>query len=93
MAKNLITGGFGLFGTYLARELLSDGEEVILFQRRSNLPPSAADLQGSVEIHSGDIGNWVQVFEVMKKYGVDTVYHTAALLSKTANTARPMVLE
>ncbi len=82
MAKNLITGGFGLFGTYLARELLSDGEEVILFQRRSNLPPSAADLQGSVEIHSGDIGNWVQVFEALKKYGVDTVYHTAALLSK-----------
>jgi len=82
MAKNLITGGFGLFGTYLARELLSDGEEAILFQRRSNLPPSAADLQGSVEIHSGDIGNWVQVFEALKKYGVDTVYHTAALLSK-----------
>ena len=82
MAKNLITGGFGLFGTYLARELLADGEEVILFQRRSNLPPSAADLEGSVEIHSGDIGNWVQVLEVLKKYDIDTVYHTAALLSK-----------
>lgn len=82
MARNLVTGGMGLFGSYLARELLADGEEVILFQRRSKLPPSAADLEGKVEIHSGDITNWVQVLEVLKKYDIDTVYHTAALLSK-----------
>ena len=82
MARNLVTGGFGLFGTYLARELLAAGEEVVLFQRRSLLPPSAADLEGKVKIHSGDIGNWVQVLEVLKKYNIDTVYHTAALLSK-----------
>jgi nucleoside-diphosphate-sugar epimerase len=82
MAKNLITGGFGLFGTYLARELLENGEEVVLFQRRSTLPPSAADLEGKVEIRSGDISNWVQILEVLKKCDIDTVYHTAALLSK-----------
>ncbi len=82
MARNLVTGGFGLFGTYLARELLAAGEQVVLFQRRSKLPPSAADLEGKVEIHSGDIGNWVQVLEVLKKYDIETVYHTAALLSK-----------
>ena len=82
MARNLVTGGFGLFGTYLARELLADDEEVVLFQRRSKLPPSAADLEGRVEIRSGDISNWVQVLEVLKKYDIDTVYHTAALLSK-----------
>ncbi len=82
MARNLVTGGFGLFGTYLARELLAGGEEVVLFQRRSKLPPSAADLEGKVEIRSGDIGNWVQILEVLKKYDIDTLYHTAALLSK-----------
>ena len=82
MARNLVTGGFGLFGSYVARGLLADGEEVILFQRRSKLPPSAADLEGKVKIHSGDITNWVQVLEVLKKYDIDTVYHTAALLSK-----------
>ena len=82
MARNLVTGGLGFFGTYLARELLADGEEVILFQRRSKLPPSAADLEGKVEIYSGDIGEWAQVLEVLKKYDIETVYHTAALLSK-----------
>jgi len=84
MARNLVTGGFGLFGTYLARELLAAGGEVVLFQRRSRLPSSAADLESKVEIHSGDIGNWVQVLEVLKKYDIDTVYHTAALLSKAS---------
>lgn len=82
MAKSLVTGGFGLFGTYLARELLAEGEEVVLFQRRSKLPPSAADLEGKVEVRSGDIGNWVQILEALKKYDIETVYHTAALLSK-----------
>lgn len=82
MARNLVTGGFGLFGTCLARELLANGEEVILFQRRSRLPPGAADLEGKVEIRSGDVTNWVQVLEVLKKYGIDSIYHTAALLSK-----------
>jgi len=82
VARNLITGGMGLFGTYLARELLANGDEVILFQRRSKLPTSAIDLEGKVEIFSGDISNWVHVLEALKKYNVDSIYHTAALLSK-----------
>ena len=82
MTRNLVTGGMGLFGTYLARELLANGDEVVLFQRRSKLPSSAADLEGKVEIFSGDISNWVQVLEALKKYNVDSIYHSAALLSK-----------
>jgi nucleoside-diphosphate-sugar epimerase len=76
------TGGVGLVGSNLDRELRAAGENVVLFQRRSKLPPSADDLEGKEEIHSGDIGNWVQVLEVLTKYDIDTVYHTAALLSK-----------
>ena len=59
MATNLITGGMGFVGAYLARELLAEGEEVVLFQRRSKLPSSLADLEGKVKIISGDISNWV----------------------------------
>ena len=29
-----------------------------------------------------DSSNWVQILEVLKKYDVDSIYHTAALLSK-----------
>jgi len=82
MARNLITGGMGFLGVYLARQLLADGEEVVLFQRRSKLPPSAADLEGKVEICSGDISNWVHVVEAVKEHNIDSIYHSAALLGK-----------
>ena len=61
MSRNLITGGTGLFGIYLARQLVAEREEVILFQRRSELPQSAGDLIGRVQVASGDIGEWVTV--------------------------------
>jgi len=42
MATNLITGGMGFLGTYLARQLLVDGEEVVLFDRKEQLSHTAA---------------------------------------------------
>ena len=62
MSRNLITGGTGLVGIYLARQLLADGEEVVLFQRRAELPRGAADLAERVEIASSDVGEWVHAF-------------------------------
>ena len=82
MGKNLITGGAGFFGSYLARHLLGEGEEVILFQRRDRLPPGAKDLEGKVKICSGDISNWVHVLEAVKSHSVDCIYHSAALLTR-----------
>ena len=79
MAKNLITGGMGFMGVYLARQLLEEGEEVVLFQRRSKLPASAADLNGKVKIVSGDISNWVHVVDAVKSNNVDCIYHSAAI--------------
>jgi len=82
MARNLITGGMGFLGIYLARELLANGEEVILLQRRKELPPSGADIKDKVEIFSGDISNWIHMLEAVKKYNIDCIFHVAALLSK-----------
>jgi len=72
----------GFTGIHLARELLAEGEEVVLFQRRGNLPSSASDLQGKVSIASCDINNWVQIVETVRKHEISTIYHAAALLSK-----------
>jgi len=80
MTRNLVSGGMGFLGVYLARKLLADGEEVVLFDRQSRLPPNAVDLQGKVEIFSGDIGNWVHVVEAIKQHHIDSIYHLAALL-------------
>lgn len=82
MGKNLITGGLGFVGVHVARQLLAEGEEVVLFQRRSQLPRSAADLEGKVKIVSGDISNWVHVVDAVKSNNVSCIYHVAALLGK-----------
>lgn len=81
MSRNLITGGTGLVGVYLARQLLADGEHVALLARRPALPPGAADLAGRVELAAGDIGELVHVQEAVRRFRVDCIYHTAAILS------------
>ena len=81
MSRNLITGGTGLVGVYLARQLLADGEEVVLFARRAALPSGAADLAGRVELASGDVGELVHILDTVRRYRVDCIYHSAAVLS------------
>ena len=80
MTRNLITGGMGLIGRGIARQLLADGEQVTLFDMAGELPPGAEDLQGRVDILSGDIGNWVHVLEAVQSSKPDRIYHNAALL-------------
>ena len=87
MVMNMVTGGMGFVGVYLARELLAQGEEVILFQRRRELPPAAADLKDRVKIVSGDISNWVHVVDAVKSNRIECIYHTAALLSMECKTS------
>jgi len=82
MVKNLITGGLGFFGLCLARQLLRNKEEVVLFQRRTTVPRYAEDIKGKVKIVSGDISNWAQVVDAVKSNDIDCIWHLAALLSK-----------
>jgi nucleoside-diphosphate-sugar epimerase len=81
VSRNLITGGTGLVGVYLARQLLADGEEVVLFARRAELQRGAADLAGRVDLAAGDVGEWVHILEAVRRYRVDCIYHSAAVLS------------
>lgn len=85
MAK-LITGGLGFIGSHLARKLVNQGEKVILLDviSKSKL---ITDIQSQLEIVQGDLGNWAQVLEVVKKYKIQSIYHTAALLSASAEAS------
>jgi len=80
MGKNLITGGLGFVGRYVAKQLVAEGEEVVLFQRSRNLPHGMRDMEGKVEIFSGDISNWVHVIDAVKSNNIDCIYHVACLL-------------
>ena len=82
MAK-LITGGLGFIGSHLARKLVQRGEEVVLFDivSRSML---IDDIKGEVKVVRGDLGNWAEVLDAVRKHRIDCIYHTGALLSAFA---------
>ncbi|UCF72631.1 MAG: NAD-dependent epimerase/dehydratase family protein [Deltaproteobacteria bacterium] len=79
MGKSLITGGHGFIGYYLAKLLLDEGEQVVLFDvaPESRLTKGIRD---SVKIVHGDLGDWAQVLDVVKDDEIDCIYHAGALL-------------
>jgi threonine 3-dehydrogenase len=79
----LITGGMGFIGTYLARALLKQGEQVVLFDVLKD-SPLIQDIKKKVKIVQGDLSSWAEVLEVVKQYKIDGIYHTGALLSASA---------
>lgn len=84
MKKILLTGALGQIGSELTTKLRSiyGATNIIATDIRDN---------GHEEIHSGpfeilDVTDAKAMFEVAKKYEVDTVIHLAALLSATAES-------
>ncbi|UMZ74123.1 NAD-dependent epimerase/dehydratase family protein [Natranaerofaba carboxydovora] len=81
---SLITGGSGFLGSSIARELISQGENVVLFNRSGKqgmIPDSIVD---KVVFEQGDLACWAEVLDVVSKHKVDTIYHCGALLSGSA---------
>ena len=65
MGKNLITGGHGFLGYYLAKLLLEEGEEVVLFDVVSE-SRFTEGIKDRVKAVRGDLRNWVQVLDVVR---------------------------
>lgn len=82
MAK-LITGGLGFAGSHLARKLVEEGEEVVLFDviRWSKL---IDDIRDKVKIVQANLSNWAEVLDTVRKHKVNCIYHAGALLSASA---------
>jgi len=78
MAK-LVTGGSGFIGSYLVRELVKRGEEVVVFARSRG--GRIRDIEDRVKIAQGDISDCSQVMNAVKENHIDCIYHLAAMLS------------
>ena len=70
----LITGGSGLIGTYVVKELLTRGEEIVVYDLK---PP--ADETGICFVN-GTVTDKNRLLNICKKRAVDKVIHLAALL-------------
>jgi nucleoside-diphosphate-sugar epimerase len=87
----LITGGAGYIGSNLARRLLADGIEVILFDNLSaSLPRNILDLAGRVKLVAGDILDLSHLLRVARDNQVQRIVHTAAVVSVPSSMERPL---
>lgn len=82
---HLVTGGTGFIGSYAVRDLLKAGKEIVCLQKsgvtdvfRMALGENNLD---KVKIIQGDVGNTLQLFDVIRQNKIDTVVHCAAILS------------
>ncbi len=91
----LVTGATGLVGSLLTLELLRSGQKVVATRRATSkidklkkffsfyVPAKqAVQYYNQIEWREVDLLNAYQVYEILE--GIDTVYHTAAIVSFTA---------
>jgi nucleoside-diphosphate-sugar epimerase len=88
-ATVLVTGGTGFIGSYVARDLLDHGHEVVAYDRSTDTrileKVGAAD---AVEVRGGDVTDATDVAHAIRETGATHVVHLAALLT-TAAAANP----
>jgi CDP-glucose 4,6-dehydratase len=84
----LVTGGYGLLGSWLVRALLQGGAAVTVI-RRDDEPRSALvrmGLESKVAVVHGDVSGDGLTARAIAEYEIDTVFHLAAqTLVPTAN--------
>jgi UDP-glucose 4-epimerase len=93
----LVTGGTGLIGSRIVRDLLKDGEEVVVY----DLFPEGAFLEqlltdkerGRVKIVRGDMIDLAHLIHTVKENSVENIIHMAGLLGESTNANPPLALK
>lgn len=87
----LVTGGSGVVGLHVARELAERGEEVVAYST-SGAPPHAKlvlrELAGRVKFEQGDILDIERLRRVVDESNVEGIVHTAALTGEVQARTR-----
>jgi len=91
--RYLITGGCGFLGSNLAREVLKNGDELVVFDNLCRLC-STNNLQwlkshGEFKFHHADIRNYNDVERCMREAMPDVVFHLAGQVAMTTSIDDP----
>lgn len=97
MKTYLITGGAGFIGTNLTKELLDQGNRVIVLDnfnsyydnsiKKNNIKPFLNN--PNYILYKGDIRNLFDIKEVLDNYTVDVIVHLAALVGVRPSLNNP----
>jgi UDP-glucose 4-epimerase len=79
----LVTGGLGVVGSWVVRQLLQAGHRPIIFARHldTSLVP---DIVGKLDIVIGDVLDIASIIRVLKEYRIKIVAHIAGLTGRVA---------
>ncbi len=83
----LITGGTGFIGSHLARRLVKEGRNIVLFDVVPNYK-RIDDIKDAVKVVRGDLALWTNVLDAVKENEVTEIFHLGAVLS-AASEANP----
>lgn len=90
MSRVLVTGAYGLLGSWLVSALVDRGEEVVVIRRDEPVESALVrmGLEPRVTVVSGDVTADGLLPRVLAEYEIETVFHLAAqTLVPTANAA------
>lgn len=90
----LVTGGTGLIGSNIARMLVEEGRDVIIFDL---LPPPKisvlADVVDRIQFEFGTVTDLAKILHVIKDRRVEGIIHCAAVVSTLSNQRPIEVLQ
>jgi len=81
----LVTGGTGFIGSYVARDLVEHGHDVVCYDLSTDTRIlEKLGVADDVEVRRGDVTDPTDVVRAVRETGANKVVHLAALLTNTA---------
>jgi len=80
----LITGGYGLIGSALARMMVEKGEKVWVFDKFTP-PQRFQGIAEAIKTIPGDLANFSKVLEAVKESAPQVIFHLGGMLSLPSN--------
>jgi len=87
----LITGGTGFIGSYVARELVGRGDEIVAYDLYPRMD-LIRDIADKVKVVRGDTSDFVELSDAVKANHIDKIIHMAFLLISDSRENPPRAL-